>query len=81
MKISPTLVVDKLNIENFYKKEELLIYHVRIYNMFGIQVFETKNNKSNILTLNLSSLGPGIYIVKVFDNLEEVVQIKKIIKK
>jgi len=49
--------------------------------MFGIQVFETKNNKSNILTLNLSSLGPGIYIVKVFDNLEEVVQIKKIIKK
>lgn len=81
MKISPTLVVDKLNIENFYKKEELLINHVRIYNMFGIQVFETKNNKSNILTLNLSSLDPGIYIVKVFDNLEEVVQIKKIIKK
>jgi len=79
--ISPTLVIDKLNIEDYSKSKENRISSVRIYNIFGVQVFETKNNDLSKLTLNLSNLSSGIYIVKVFDNLETVVQVKKVIKK
>jgi len=79
--ISPTLVVDKLNIEDYSKSKENRISYVRIYDIFGIQVFESEKNKSNKLTADLSNLGTGIYIVKVFDDLGTEVQVKKIIKK
>lgn len=81
IKISPTLVTNKLNVEDFSKKKKSLINHVRIFNIFGILVFEIESNKSNELIMDLSNLSSGIYIVKVFDGFDEVLEVQKVIKK
>jgi|GEM_PF-627598 len=72
MKFYPNPVNDMLNIS--FERE---ITNISIYNLLGQEVF-TKISNSNQITVDMSNLASGAYLVKV--NAGDVVKTEKIIK-
>jgi hypothetical protein len=56
------------------------IHTVKVYNLFGLEVFKEENINAKSVSLKLSRLPQGLYIIKVYNTKKEVVHTQKIIK-
>jgi len=81
IEVFPTLVLDDLTIKNNSESKENEISSIEIYDFFGVKVYEESKLNSNRATLKLSNLKSGIYVVKIYDNMHNVIHTEKIIKK
>lgn len=79
VEVFPTLVLDELNIKNNSKEKRIL--SVEIYDLFGVKVYNESKINSDKTSLKLNNLRYGIYIVKVYDNMQNLIHTEKIIKK
>ncbi len=76
--VYPTYVKNSTNIVSI--RNSNLINTITVYNLFGLKVMEEETINITNVTLDLSSLQQGIYIIKVFNNKKQVVHTQKIIK-
>jgi hypothetical protein len=68
--IYPNPTIDYVNISSPTK-----IQYIELFNLYGRKIIK----KQNVNTLNISSLNPGIYLVRIYTNQQWV--LRKIIKK
>jgi hypothetical protein len=78
LQLYPNPVTRELNIQ---LEDTTTNYKVTIYNVLGVLVYESSNQKSNASnSINISELNSGIYFVKITDDKNKIYQ-KRLIKK
>ncbi len=78
--VFPTLVIDNVHIIN-ENKDLSEMKSVIIYNFYGEEVFKKDKINSNKVVLDLMKLFEGIYILKIYNSDNEVLDTVKLIKK
>ncbi|WP_298508593.1 S8 family serine peptidase [uncultured Kordia sp.] len=75
----PTLVENEIKLENKISKKPL-ISKISIHNLFGRKVFNKDNIGTSDITLQVSQLVPGIYILKGYCKTGEEIFTSKFVK-
>ena len=73
--VFPNPVQTKLTIDNIAQS----IYKIKVYNVFGNQVYEATNIKTQAIDIDFSDFSQGIYIVETEDVFKNIAR-QKIIK-
>ena len=73
--VFPNPVQTKLTIDNITQS----IYKIKVYSVFGNQVYEATNIKTQAIDIDFSDFSQGIYIVETEDVFKNIAR-QKIIK-
>jgi aldose sugar dehydrogenase len=78
IRIFPSPADDRVTVEG--KKNLLKPLHVQLFDLSGIELRDVKTDQ-NSLTVNLSGLQSGVYVLKVYDGNNNLAVIRKITKR
>ncbi|MBC3844830.1 S8 family peptidase [Winogradskyella echinorum] len=78
--VFPTLIEDGTEIVNYALSKNSQV-DIKVYNLYGIEVYDKKRITAKKVKLNLSKLTEGIYVIKIFNSKGSILHTQRVIKK